>query len=61
MNQVKGVPAKRVFPGAIGLYLEFFSEADADRFYQRGLEKNCCMEQIDRVTVVLKFSHAAKS
>ncbi|NJL20549.1 MAG: hypothetical protein HC895_06640 [Leptolyngbyaceae cyanobacterium SM1_3_5] len=58
MSQVKGIPLKRVFPGAIGLYLEFFTEADADRFYQQGINTKSRVERIDHVTVVMKHSAA---
>lgn len=61
MSGVKGVPAKRVYPGEIGMYFEFFSKVDADRFYQQGIAKSSRIERIDLVAVVMKFSDAAES
>lgn len=61
MVQRKGVPCKRVYPGEIGLYFEFFTEADADRFYQQGIAKSSRIERIDRCTVVMKHSGARSS
>lgn len=49
MSQRKAIPIKRVFPIEQGFFLEFFSEADADCFYQRCLEVGSRVERVDRL------------
>lgn len=58
MSQRKGVPLKRVFPIEQGLFLEFFSEAAADVFYQRCRAVGSRVERIDRVTITVKSPNA---
>jgi hypothetical protein len=52
---------KRSYPGAKGLYFEFFNEGDANGFYQKGLSFGSRIEKQDALTVIMKFSEAAES
>jgi hypothetical protein len=56
-----GFPVKRSYPGAKGLYFEFFNRSDADGFYQKGLKLGSRIEKQDPLTVIMKFSGAAES
>lgn len=55
MCEIMGYRAKRVYPGDLGLYLEFYSESDAQAYYYEGLELGNRVER-NGTTVIMKNS-----
>lgn len=59
MQQNRGFATKRAYPGKNGLYIEFFTEADAKAFYAKGVATGSRIEMQDSSTVIMKFSEAS--
>lgn len=53
-----GFPAKRIYSGQKGLYIEFYQEIDAENFYLKGMIKGSRIEKQDAQTIIVKFSEA---
>lgn len=49
---------KRYYFGVKGLYLEFFTPAEAEACYQKALSFGSCVEKLDALTVIQKTSSA---
>lgn len=58
MQQESGIPAKRVFPGAEGLWMEFYTSVEAQNCYDQ-IQAKGGRAEIEGCTVILK--HPKKS
>ena len=55
---MSGYPAKRIYSGEKGLYMEFYTLSDAQAFYAKAKAKGSRVEIEDNI-VITKFSQAA--
>lgn len=55
---MSGYPAKRIYSGEKGLYMEFYTSSDAQAFYAKAKAKGNRVEIEDNI-VTTKFSQAA--
>lgn len=60
MNNTFQFIAKRIYPSAEGLYMEFATEAEAKAFYEDSLSRGITNNELNGITVIKKFKTRSK-